>query len=200
MMTQYVETKREEIKESQAERKPIVIQNKFYDSMAMTTHNAVKNSLWNSLSSGNPMPNVFELEEKTRFQRLTETMAMMKQNNEKRMAEAQSQVETHRSLKRSRIPILVAYVALVLVVVVAIIATVPGTAWESNTEGMTKISVQRVENVTSAESYANAVTINTIVTEQGPVEVELEPYQKTENNDTNWFDKMCDWLSGVFGG
>ena len=130
---------------------------------------------------------------------MKESLNIMKMNNEVRIKENSIEIETHKTLIRSRIPILVAYVALVLVVVVALCVAVPATAWESNV-GNSSYSIETVSHNVSAEAAVPQVSINTIVTEEGPVEVALPEYEESVNPDTNWFDKVCDWVSGVFGG
>ena len=186
------------VKESTV-RSEVSVHSKRYDMMSEETSYEIREKLWNSLVYGKRMESIFEGEEAKYFGRLKSIIHELKANNAKRIEESEKKVETNKVLIRSRIPILVAYLALVLVVVAAIVAIVPGTAWETPELGMT--TMQRAIINDNVEAYApNIPTINTIVTEEGPVAVELTPYAENEDLYTNWFDKFCDKLSEFLGG
>ncbi|MBQ7652894.1 MAG: hypothetical protein IJS93_00790 [Clostridia bacterium] len=218
MLAQYVETERNETtgniaaqnvaaQNVAANRKQVDVVNvvrvecRQYDTMATTTPALVKERLWNCLTNGVELTNrktgetVFDIVEELRFERMKEIIKTMHLNNLKRIEEARNPVETHKVLKRSRIPILAAYALMVVVIVAALIAVVPGTSWE------VKRSVNLQANPVMSVSASNtSVAVNTIMTEEGPVEVELTPYAEDEVIETNWFDRFCDKVSKVFGG
>ena len=194
MTTQYVENEQKVYKEVQT-----VERCDRYDFLASETSLTAKEMLLNALQNGKPVQDIFEAEEKARFDRTTETIRVMRLNQTKRLAPREATVEKHEVLIRSRIPILIAYIALVLVVVIAVVVAVPGTSWESDGVSMA-ISQGRIPAPEKQAYAATTTSINTIVTEEGPVQVELAPYETAENPDTNWFDKICDWVSELFGG
>lgn len=108
--------------------------------------------------------------------------------------------KTVRTFDRKKISILAMYAVMVLVVVVALILTVPGTAWEHDRINVTVDTSKVSTLVNGSTSYAKEQGLNVMITEEGPVEIELTPYEKQDKTHTNWFDKLCDWVSNVVGG
>lgn len=108
--------------------------------------------------------------------------------------------KTVRTFDRRKISILVMYAVMVLVVVVALCLTVPGTAWENDHINVS-FDTSRVDVAVNGQmGYAQESAMNVMLTENGPVEIQLTPYEKKETTHTNWFDKLCDWVSNVVGG
>ena len=208
MLAQYVETEKNETNQNIAVRKEIEVVNTvrlecpIYDNVSARTPKSIKDKIWYCLSTGKELTNsqeretLFDIEEKARFQRMKEIIETMRLNNDKRLAAINNPVETHKVIIRSRIPILAAYAVLVLVVLAALIAVVPGTSWEAKS----RVNLQQNVSVAPVQAAAPNVNINTIVTEEGPVQVELTPYAEDEVIETNWFDRLCDKVSKVFGG
>ena len=113
---------------------------------------------------------------------------------------AVANTEVVKVFNKKRLGWLVAYVAIALAVIMALLFTVPGTAWEK-----TRIEVNPGDvsyGVTSPVASADDMAMNKIYTaDGGVVEVDLAPYvEDTNEEQTNWFDQLCDWLSGVVGG
>ena len=80
----------------------------------------------------------------------------------------------------------------------ALVFTLPGTAWEAKTITSGKTSMMPVAE--AADVPVQGASINTIYTLDGQtVTVELEPYAE-EQPATNWFDSFCDWLNNAVGG
>lgn len=100
--------------------------------------------------------------------------------------------ETVREFNRKRIPWLIAYGVVIFVAILVLALMLPGTAWETR--------VNRDILTTEPAMAESAEVINTICLPDGTKQVvTLEPYAEQET-ETNWFDKMCDWISGVIGG
>lgn len=105
-----------------------------------------------------------------------------------------------RTFDRKKVSILVMYAVMVLVVVIALALTVPGTAWEHDHIDVT-LDTSKIDVVVNGQpGYAQEQAMNVMLTENGPVEIQLTPYETKEEIHTNWFDKLCDWVSNVVGG
>ncbi len=105
-----------------------------------------------------------------------------------------------RTFDRRKISLLVLYAAMVLVVVIALALTVPGTAWEHDHIDVS-LDTSKISTVIGGhEGYAQEQAMNVMLTEDGPVEVQLTPYETKDETHTNWFDELCDWVSNVVGG
>lgn len=112
---------------------------------------------------------------------------------------SQPKEKTVKTFDRKKTSILVLYAVMVMAIVISLIIAVPGTAWESDsvTSPEEKIPVaMAVGNNLSAADQG----LNVIMTDEGPVTVELTPYEEKQEEHTNWFDKVCDWVSNVVGG
>ena len=106
--------------------------------------------------------------------------------------------ETVRVFNQKRAVWLAVYILLALGVVLALLFTMPGTAWErkSITVSETNIYPTAVADELPQAPVAN----NTIYTLDGAaIEVELQPYAE-KKPATNWFDSLCDWLNSAIGG
>ena len=107
--------------------------------------------------------------------------------------------KTVKTFDRKKTSILVMYAVMVLAIVVTLIIAVPGTAWENDSVSLPEknipVAMASGSNLSVAEQG-----LNVVMTEQGPVTVELTPYEKKEEEHTNWFDKVCDWVSNIVGG
>lgn len=112
---------------------------------------------------------------------------------------SQPKEKTVKTFDRKKTSILVMYAVMVLAIVVTLIIAVPGTAWENDSvslpENNIPVAMASGSNLSVAEQG-----LNVVMTEQGPVTVELTPYEKKEEEHTNWFDKVCDWVSNIVGG
>lgn len=112
---------------------------------------------------------------------------------------AKPRAKTVRTFDRRKTSILVMYVVMVLAIVTTLILTIPGTAWEKDSvdfsQNNTEVAMAVGSNISAADQG-----LNVIMTEDGPVTVELTPYEKKKETHTNWFDKLCDWVSNVVGG
>lgn len=105
-----------------------------------------------------------------------------------------------RTFDRKKVSILVMYAVMVLVVVIALALTVPGTAWEHDHIDVT-LDTSKIDVVVNGQpGYAQEQAMNVMLTENGPVEIQLTPYETKDETHTNWFDKLCDWVSNVVGG
>lgn len=101
---------------------------------------------------------------------------------------------------KSRLPWLIAFVAIALAAILTLLFTVPGTAWEK--KNLTVASGTSVQAAPVDVAHAD-VPFNTIALADGTTKtVELTPYQQTQpaEDHSNWFDSFCDWLNGLIGG
>lgn len=98
---------------------------------------------------------------------------------------------------RRYLPAVILFGLTVLAIVLTLLFTVPGTAWEKES-----IIIRSSTTLSYAPQTAEAATqpINTIYVDGETQEVQLEPYADSTKQYTNWFDKLCDWLNGVVGG
>lgn len=160
-----------------------------------------RNSLFESLQRGTPAMAEIEFEDERRFSSYNDesfesvhsrTPAVSRSNSAQR-------VRKERVFDRNKTHILVLYCVMVLAIVIALVLTVPGTAWEG--QGV-RVSVQGTSGISmgTTNAYANETGVNTISTENGSEVVDVSPYVEPENPDTNWFDKACDWVNSIFGG
>lgn len=108
--------------------------------------------------------------------------------------------KTVRTFDRKKISILVMYAAMVLVVVIALCLTIPGTAWENDHIHVSFDTSSVQAAVNGRLTYAEESAGNIILTEDGPIEIQLTPYEEKGKTHTNWFDKLCDWVSNIVGG
>lgn len=146
-----------------------------------------------------------EYEDQRRYQGHTETAAGASATVDEDAAPqlpAKPQIaeqNTVRVFNQKRALWLALYILLALGVVLALIFTLPGTAWERKSitvSGASKMPVAEADQTPSVP----AASINTIYTLDGrTVTVELEPYVE-EKPATNWFDSFCDWLNNAVGG
>jgi hypothetical protein len=109
------------------------------------------------------------------------------------------ETETVRVFNQKRAVWLIIYILLAMGVVLALLFTMPGTAWERKSitvdNGVDSYPVAQADEATL---IANG--INTIETVNGEViTVSLTPYEEVKPQ-TNWFDNLCDWLNNVIGG
>ncbi|MBO4534526.1 MAG: hypothetical protein J5755_01160 [Clostridia bacterium] len=109
---------------------------------------------------------------------------------------AAAQETTVRVFNRRYLPAVIAFGLTVLAVVLTLLFTVPGTAWEKESIIVKAGSL----SYTTEVAHAQTAPVNTIYVDGETQQVELEPYAKPTNEHTNWFDKLCDWLNGVVGG
>lgn len=110
---------------------------------------------------------------------------------------AEPEKETVRVFNQKRAVWLAVYVLLALGVVLALVFTLPGTAWERKSITVAKTDLYPTA---AAEPAAVETNVNTICTLDGAlVEVELAPYAE-QKPTTNWFDSLCDWLNSAIGG
>lgn len=112
---------------------------------------------------------------------------------------SQPKEKTVKTFDRKKTSILVMYAVMVMAIVITLILAVPGTAWESDSVTLPNDNIPVAMAVGSNLSIAEQ-GLNVVMTDQGPVTVELTPYENNEEEDTNWFDKVCDWVSNVVGG
>ena len=109
-----------------------------------------------------------------------------------------AETETVRVFNQKRAVWLIVYILLAIGVVLALLFTMPGTAWER--KSITVQAKQMYPVAEAAETVQPEASINTIYTLSGEkVIVELTPYEEVEPQ-TNWFDKLCDWLNNAIGG
>lgn len=113
-------------------------------------------------------------------------------------AAKKAETETVRVFNQKRAVWLVVYILLAIGVVLALLLTMPGTAWEKKS---LTVSTSKMYPVAAAsETEVPEVNVNTIYTLSGEkVVVELTPYEEVKPQ-TNWFDKLCDWLNNAVGG
>ena len=109
---------------------------------------------------------------------------------------AAAQEATVKVFNRRYLPAVIAFGLTVLAVVLTLLFTVPGTAWEKESIIIKSGSLTYTTQVAQAQT----APVNTIYVDGESKEVELQPYAKPTDEHTNWFDKLCDWLSGVVGG
>ena len=104
--------------------------------------------------------------------------------------------ETVRVFNRKRVPWLVAYIVVTLVAILVLALTLPGTGWESKAG----ITSQDIISPKPAVAESTSTLLHTICLPDGTTQVvTLEPYTEP-TVETNWFDEVCDWISGVIGG
>ena len=104
--------------------------------------------------------------------------------------------QTVRVFNRKRVPWLVVYIAITLAAILVLAFTLPGTGWESKA-GITSSDIISPQ---PAMAENTSTLMHTICLPDGTKQVvTLEPYQQPEV-ETNWFDEVCDWISGVIGG
>jgi len=113
------------------------------------------------------------------------------------LAQATETTEVVRVFNRRYLPAVIAFGVTVLAVVLTLLFTVPGTAWEKES-----IIIKSGAPVVYGTQVAAAQTqsVNTIYVDGESKEVTLEPYAESKAEHSNWFDKLCDWLNGVVGG
>ncbi len=112
---------------------------------------------------------------------------------------AKPRERTVKTFDRRKTAILVMYAVMVIAIVTTLILTVPGTAWEQ--ESVTFPPVSGEVAIAAGNSLSiQEQGLDVIMTEEGPITVTLEPYAEAEKPETNWFDKLCDWVSNVVGG
>ena len=113
-------------------------------------------------------------------------------------APQKEETETVRVFNQKRAVWLIVYILLAIGVVLALLFTMPGTAWER--KSITVSSANMYPVAEAAETVQPDASINAIYTLSGErVMVELEPYEE-EKPQTNWFDQLCDWLNNAVGG
>ncbi len=160
-----------------------------------------RNTLFESLQRGTPAMPEIEFEDKRRFSSYNDENVMRTSNSSQTINRVNSvkRVRKERVFDRNKTHILVLYCVMVLVIVIALVLTVPGTAWEG--QGV-RVTVQSAGGISmgTTNAYANETGLNTISTENGTEVVDVSPYVEPENPDTNWFDKVCDWVNSIFGG
>ena len=106
--------------------------------------------------------------------------------------------ETVRVFNQKRAIWLAVYILLALGVVLALLFTLPGTAWER--KSITVSEAELYPTAVADELPQSVMANNTIYTLEGTaIEVELEPYVE-KKPATNWFDTLCDWLNNAIGG
>lgn len=106
---------------------------------------------------------------------------------------------TVKTFDRRKTAILVMYAVMVIAIVTTLILTVPGTAWEQESVTFPPVTSE-VAIAAGSNLSIQDQGLDVIMTDEGPVTVTLEPYAETEQPNTNWFDKLCDWVSNVVGG
>ena len=113
-------------------------------------------------------------------------------------APQKEETETVRVFNQKRAVWLIVYILLAIGVVLALLFTMPGTAWERKTITVSTAKMYPVAE--AAETVQPEASINAIYTLSGEkVMVELSPYAE-EKPQTNWFDRLCDWLNNAVGG
>ncbi len=111
--------------------------------------------------------------------------------------------KARRVLKKRMIPLVACYFLMMAVVVALIAFNVSGTAWEAESIIINPSSNILPQEIASAENpSAGAVSLNTIAVGNETVQISLTPYPAsvTYEEDTNWFDKFCDFISNLTGG
>ena len=129
----------------------------------------------------------------------------------------------NKVFNKKMIPFVTLYAILFVAVITLILGAVPGTGWEGNGtlfkipdyygNGNKSDSTVNMNNgagsvVGGNDIYASAESdrknyvgiINKIVTDQGIVEITKDKPVENTKEETNWFDKVCDFLSNAFGG
>ena len=128
----------------------------------------------------------------------------------------------NKIFNKKMIPFVTLYAILFVAVITLIMGAVPGTGWEGSEtlfkipdslgKGTISDSSVNINNggvvsggndiVASAEdARQNYVgTINKIVTDQGIIEITSDATSQGTKEESNWFDKVCDFLSNAFGG
>lgn len=160
-----------------------------------------RNTLFESLQRGTPAKPEIDFEDDRRFSSYSDESILAQDMNSQAVnrIEPIKRVKKERVFDRNKTHILVLYCVMVLAIVIALVLTVPGTAWEG--QGV-RVTVQSSSGISTGatNTYANETGLNTISTEDGIEVVEIAPYVEPENPDTNWFDKACDWVNSIFGG
>lgn len=106
--------------------------------------------------------------------------------------------ETVRVFNQKRAIWLAVYILLAIGVVLALLFTMPGTAWER--KSITIDNSDIMPTAMAEQSVDMRAISNTICTPDGQyVTVELAPYEEKQP-ETNWFDRLCDWLNNAIGG
>lgn len=174
---------------------------RFYDRTAKDTIKEYRDHLYDSLTANRQVRGSDEYEDEIRYREITRNRNEARENTQYMQKNA---VTSKRVLKKKMIPLVACYFLMVAVIVALIVVNVSGTAWEAES-----FSINPSANIVPQET-ANAVTnpvagevaLNTVVTNNGAVQISLSPYpnNSTDTNDTNWFDRFCDWVSNLSGG
>ncbi len=174
-----------------------------YQREARETPYEYKEHLLESLQGRRRALNINEYEDRNRYRNMAreDTKGETHANFQKRTNE---NGKKSRVFKKKLIPFLACYFLMMAVVVALIVVNVQGTAWESKTitiNANAGISAPETANAISTP-VKESVALNQVVTSSGVVSVALSPYptQKAYEEDTNWFDRFCDWVSNLVGG
>ncbi len=193
---------------------------RYYERCARDTSSEYREHLYDALSRNKRALASGEYEDERRYESMERDIRPERRNPERfrvyedapatRIYDDASATRTHkdapstrRVLKKKMIPLLACYFLVIAAVLTLIVFNVSGTAWEAE-----KIVINPGANIlpqetASAEnSQIPAVAMNTVATDNGAVLVSLSPYPAavTYEEDTNWFDKLCDFIGRLSGG
>lgn len=175
-----------------------------YNFLANELSTSYQQHLFNCLENGEGMViSQVDFEDSERYaQEKRERLISQSQNsvNPQIVREySKPRAKTVRTFDRRKASILALYVVMVLAVIATIALTIPNTVWEKGNTDISFDSAQVAMAVGSGLTVADQ-GLNVIMTDDGPVTVQLTPYEKKEETHTNWFDKLCDWVSNIVGG
>ncbi len=179
-----------------------------YARTAKETTDEYREHLYESLLGKSRARGSYEYDDERRYDSISREAGAPARANRRNAYESERAAggakASRRVFKKKLIPLVACYFLMVAVVVALIAVNVSGTAWETET-----IRISNGSNIVPTET-ASAITnpgageipLNTIMTSAGAVQVSLSPYpaSNTYTQDTNWFDRFCDWISNLVGG
>lgn len=176
---------------------------RFYDRTAKDTTEDYREHLYDALSKNRRALGSDEYEDERRYESISGSRKELEARSARQYESKENAPKARRVMKKKMIPLVACYFLMVAVVVALIVVNVSGTAWEAESIVINPNSNILPEVTASAENPSvGAVAMNTVATENGTVLISLSPYPvgETYEEDTNWFDKVCDFISNLAGG